>query len=433
MSHPAVEGAAPARPLGLFEATGVEIEYMIVDAQTLSVRPLADQLLREVGGSYEMEVGFGDVAWSNELALHVIEIKTDGPRTSLAGLGVAMQAHIGRIEAVLAPMGARLMPTGMHPWMDPHRELVLWPHEDDIIYRTFDRIFDCRGHGWANLQSTHINLPFAGDDEFGRLHAAIRLVLPILPALAASSPLADGCPSGLCDTRLRHYRDNARRVPSVTGAVVPEPVFTRADYERRVLQRIYADMAELDPEGVLGHEWVNARGAIARFDRDAIEIRVLDNQECPRADVAVIGAVVAVVRDLVEAGAEPRSDQRGWDERRLAAIFDAAVRGGDQAVIDDADYLRLFGYPEPGPARAGALWQHLVDTVVARDPVYPEWAEALRCILTEGCLARRITRALGQAPGPDAIRDVYGRLSECLRRGALFHPDEPGAGPDEAQ
>jgi hypothetical protein len=32
---------------------------------------------------------------------------------------------------------------------------------------------------------------------------------------------------------------------------------------------------------VLRHEWVNARGAIARFDRSAIEIRVLDVAECP--------------------------------------------------------------------------------------------------------------------------------------------------------
>ena len=43
------------------------------------------------------------------------------------------------------------------------------------IYDTFDRIFSCKGHGWANLQSMQINLPFRGDEEFARLHAAIRV------------------------------------------------------------------------------------------------------------------------------------------------------------------------------------------------------------------------------------------------------------------
>ena len=67
------------------------------------------------------------------------------------------------------------------------------------MYEAYDRIFDCRGHGWANLQAVHLNLPFSGDEEFGRLHAAIRLVLPIMPAdrimasgLATSLPARAG-------------------------------------------------------------------------------------------------------------------------------------------------------------------------------------------------------------------------------------------------
>jgi gamma-glutamyl:cysteine ligase YbdK (ATP-grasp superfamily) len=257
-------------PLGLFEAFGVELEYMIVDADTLDVRPAADELLAAVGGGYEVEVELGPVAWSNELALHVVEIKTNGPVASLGGLGALFQEHVGRIGSLLAPLDARLLPGGMHPWMDPHAELRLWPHENNRIYATFDRIFGCRGHGWANLQSTHINLPFGDDEEFGRLHAATRLVLPILPGIAASSPFVDGAPSGLMDARLDAYRTNSARVPSVTGHVIPEPVFTRAAYEGRLLQGIYDDLAPLDPEGVLRHEWVNARGCIARFDREVL-------------------------------------------------------------------------------------------------------------------------------------------------------------------
>src|SRR5690606_3311880 len=102
-------------------------------------------------------------------------------------------------NAHLAPLGGRLMPSAMHPWMDPLTQTRLWPHENSPVYEAFNRIFGCQGHGWSNLQSMHINLPFEGDEEFGRLHAGIRLILPILPALAASSPFVEGRATGLMD------------------------------------------------------------------------------------------------------------------------------------------------------------------------------------------------------------------------------------------
>jgi gamma-glutamyl:cysteine ligase YbdK (ATP-grasp superfamily) len=305
--------ADPSRHL--FEAFGVELEYMIVDAETLSVRPIADRLIYEVAGRYVSEIELGDVAWSNELAQHVVELKTNGPVDSLESLSARFQEHVARVNHLLRPMNARLLPTAMHPWMDPHAELRLWPHEQGPIYEAFNRIFDCRGHGWANLQSVHLNLPFADDAEFGRLHAAIRLLMPIMPALAASSPVVDRKVTGILDNRMRVYQGNARRVPSVAAAVVPEPVFTRADYEEQILRRIYRDIAPLDPEGVLQHEWLNARGAIARFDRNTIEVRVLDVQECPQADLAICAAIVAVLRAMTD-GAPGRAVERRRPRRR---------------------------------------------------------------------------------------------------------------------
>ena len=291
-AKPTIVLPAPERP-GLLEAWGVEIEYVIADAESLDVRPICDRLLERVAGAPVAEVERGTIAWSNELTLHVLELKTNGPAPALEGLAAAFQESVADANRHLADLGARLLPGGMHPWMDPGSETRLWPHEYNEVYRTFDRIFGCSGHGWANLQSTHLNLPFSGDEEFGRLHAAVRLVLPLVPAFAASSPFVEGRRGPALDTRLAMYRGNARRVPSVTGSVVPEAVFSRAEYERVVLGRIYGDLAELDPEGVLRHEWVNARGAIARFDRGTVEVRLIDAQECPSADLAVTPAIGA--------------------------------------------------------------------------------------------------------------------------------------------
>lgn len=74
--------------LGLFAGFGVELEYMIVAADSLDVLPIADKLMYGVSGRYE-DVERGDLAWSNELVAHVIELKTNGPAARLDGLGPA--------------------------------------------------------------------------------------------------------------------------------------------------------------------------------------------------------------------------------------------------------------------------------------------------------------------------------------------------------
>ncbi len=400
------------KPLHLFEAFGVELEYMIVDVESLSVRPLTDRVLFEVAGEFLSEIELGDIAWSNELALHVIELKTNGPADSLEPLAALFQDHVGRINALLQPLGARLMPTAMHPWMNPDRELKLWPHEYNPIYEIYNRIFDCRGHGWANLQSVHLNLPFCGDDEFGRLHAAIRLLMPILPALAASSPFADRRFSGFQDYRMEVYRNNSRRVPSIAADIVPEPVFTQSEYDRQIFQPMYHDIGPLDPDGVLQFEWLNSRGAIARFDRNTIEIRVLDVQECPAADLAICQAIATVLKSLTDEQWTSTSQQQSIAVQPLANILRATTRDADQTVIEDTQYLSQFGTHQ-STMQAHELWKHLL-TQASNAPANP----ALNTILREGPLSRRIEKALGG--DLDRLEDVYRELCNCLADGRLF-------------
>ena len=73
--------------------------------------------------------------------------------------------------------------------MNPLTDTELWKHSYSEVYELYNRIFNCKGHGWSNVQSTHINLPFFDDKEFEKLHAAIRIILPLIPGLCASSPI----------------------------------------------------------------------------------------------------------------------------------------------------------------------------------------------------------------------------------------------------
>ncbi|MEP7207809.1 MAG: glutamate-cysteine ligase family protein [Casimicrobiaceae bacterium] len=406
--------------LHAFAGYGLALEYMIVDRASLAVRPVAPHLLKRMKS---LVAGDGThIGWSNEFVAHVVELKNERPSTHLEPLVGGFEAEIARANAALAEDGARLMPSGMHPWMDPARETTLWPHDPDGIYAAYQRIFDCRSHGWANVQSAHLNLPFADDEEFGRLHAAIRLVLPIIPALAASSPFWAGQRAPSLDQRMAVYRTNAAPLESVTGEVVPEPANSRAEYESRILQPMYDEIAPLDPEGTLRHEWLNARGAIARFDRRAIEIRVLDVQECPLADVAIAAAVSAVVRAVWEREARLPQARNTLGTGALAAVLEACVRHGEQAPIVDPSYLSMLGYPGP-PCRAGELWAHLVMDCPPDSPVHtPAIRDALDVILDGGPLARRLVHAVGRHVTHERLRHVYAQLCDCLQAGTMFVP-----------
>ena len=405
--------------LGLFEGVGVEIEYMIVDRERLNVLPVCDQVLAAEAGEITTDVEFDDISWSNELVLHVIELKTTAPVADLTGLAEAFQTHVGRINKRLEPLGGMLLPTAMHPWMHPDRETKLWPHEYNAVYETFNRIFDCRGHGWSNLQSTHINLPFKGDEEFGRLHAAIRLLLPIMPALAASSPFVDGRATGILNNRMAMYKKNAARSQSISGDVIPEPVYTRDQYEEQILQRIYRDLAPHDPDGTLRYEWANARGAIARFDRSAIEIRVLDVQETPAADVAIVALIVEVLRALTdEAWCDLRTQQR-FDTRELAAMLDDCIRDGEHAVISDTQYLHSLGVGGLGPLPAGDVWRSLLQAVRQRPNASPMvHSQSAEGILAVRPLARTLLHDEGDQGIQSGLHQRYLHLAHQLADGA---------------
>jgi gamma-glutamyl:cysteine ligase YbdK (ATP-grasp superfamily) len=406
--------------LHLFEATGIELEYMLVDAATLAVLPECDELLHAVAGEHTGDVERGELTWSNELALHVVELKTTAPAGSLEPLPRLFQEEVAAIDHILAGLGGRLLPTAMHPWMDPARETWLWPHDHSAVYQAFDRIFDCRGHGWSNLQSVHINLPFAGDEEFARLHAAIRVLLPILPALAASSPVVEGQPTGSLDNRMEFYRTNCRRIPSVTGDVVPEPVFSQAEYERDILDRMYRDIAPHDPAGVLREEFLNARGAIARFGRGSIEIRVLDVQECPLADLAIAAAVVAALKALVEERWSSFEAQRAWPVAPLAALLERCVRDAEGAEVGMRDYARLFGV-DRGEVRAGELWRRIAGDLLESGALdSARWGPTLSEILERGTLSQRILRSAAGDHSRGRWESIYRRLAECLAAGEIF-------------
>ena len=407
-----------SRLLHLFEGYGIEMEYMIVGRDTLDVLPITDQVIESLSGKIQNDWSLGRIDISNELVLHVIEFKCNGPQKDLVLMQKDFQEQVVAINKVLEKWNACLLPTAMHPWMNPDKETRLWPHGLNEIYASYNRIFDCQGHGWSNLQSVHINLPFADDEEFGRLHAAIRLVLPLLPALAASSPVVEGKVTGKQDSRLGYYMQNQKRIPSIIGSVIPERVFTEQEYNEKILQRIYKDISASDPDEILQEEWLNSRGAIARFERHAIEIRVLDIQEAPIYDFAVISVVCSLVKSLVDGQWISYDQQKKADEDELRVVFKEASEQGLDFRLANAFLLKVFG--ESTPITLRALWQKIVAKLGEGDYVVKDFIKPLNQLLEHGNLASRILKNLGGTPSREKLKLEYEKLARCLATGQFY-------------
>jgi hypothetical protein len=94
---------------------------------------------------------------------------------------------------------------------------------------------------------------------------------------------------------------NQKEVDSVTGDVIPEYISSFSQYRKEIIEKYSMELANKGVDKCLLHkDWVNSRGAIFRFDRRAIEIRIMDEQECIKSDVALSCFLRALLRGLMK-------------------------------------------------------------------------------------------------------------------------------------
>ncbi|HET8886904.1 MAG TPA: glutamate-cysteine ligase family protein [Salinimicrobium sp.] len=400
----------------LFEVYGIELEYMLVNKSTLKVNPIVDKLLTKKNGTLTSDVENGRIEWSNELVAHVVELKTNGPTSDLDSLSGLFADNIREMNALLREFDSKLLPTASHPLMHPATEMQLWKHNYSKIYALYNRIFDCHGHGWSNVQSMHINLPFSGDFEFEKLHAAVRILLPIIPALSASSPIFEGKFTGFKDARMEVYKTNQKEIPEMTGKVIPEQVFNKNDYKKRIFDPIVSAIKPFDSENLLDKHFLNSRGAIARFDRGAIEIRVIDVQECPKADIAIAVLIIESLKLLVSEELISLEDQKKWHEDDLFQIFDVVIKDAENTKIKNENFLSIFDFEKP--VEVEEIWKKLFGLVKMN--LSETHRENIEFILNNGSLSTRILNKLKDDFSEQKIIEVYTQLGECLETNEFF-------------
>ena len=388
---------------------------MIVDDKTLKVLPITDQVFKDVAGKIVSDIDDGILEWSNELVMHVVELKVARPVAELKNLDEEFHRGVQRLNSYLKKYSAKLLPGAMHPFMDPYKETQLWPHDNNAVYASYNRIFDCRGHGWSNVQSTHINLPFKNNEEFVKLHRAIRVLLPLVPALAASSPMYDSKLQKALDSRLEFYKKNQEKVPIIAGDIIPEPVTSIAEYHEKVLARIYKEIASHDSENILKEDWLNSRGAIARFERQSIEIRLMDIQEAPLGDLAITEFLVHLLKKLCDGNWINYTKQHELATDVLKRSLDHTIIDAEQSQELEAAYLKFWGLNTSRNMRE--LLVFLFETSDFQLAASSRRiSDHLELILTQGSLASRMKRSLlTQDP-----HTLYQKLALCLEQNRSF-------------
>ena len=374
---------------------GLGAEYSLVDRKTLA--PLMPPDLSDSGKDIIValnEAGTGLRLTTNALAENI--------SAAAARLTAYLPVLGARVEALT---GGELLPSGAHPFASAQdRSDAQRPHP--VVADT--SLWTC---------SSRIELPFADDQSFGRSHTAIRMVLPIIPAISASSPFLHGKRSHGLSARILAALGGRTEIPELTGDCIPEVALDQADYYRIVLEPIAMALAERGLSETVDYQLANRRVAVPSFERGTITIPAADTQECLGSDAAIAEMISAVVHAMTNGRWVSNYLQRAWYGADLKAVLVDTARYGGDAVIANRDLLLMFGMMRES-ATAAELWRHLYQQLRS------ELGEATRTrigfILDHGCLAQRILRRTGDRPSRERLVEVYRELAACLRDNRVF-------------
>jgi len=259
-----------------------------------------DKVIKDFHGRIVNFVEASNYTFGKELQMHVMELKPNAPFKSPEEFNETMHdAVLSLLNFLKFKYGAFLLGTGMHPLMRLE-ETSVWSHRHRQIYETYSKVFNLKQHGWLNIQSFQLNLPYSKEENGILLHNLLANLCAYLPAISASSPIYEEKIGENVDNRLHFYMMNQKEVPSITGDVIPEYVSSFDQYRKEIIERYSMDLANACvKDNLLHQDWVNSRGVIFRFDRKALEIRVMDEQECVKSDVALSCFIRATLRGFM--------------------------------------------------------------------------------------------------------------------------------------
>jgi len=385
---------------GTWEVLGPEHEFSIVD-ENLRPLPIVDEVIKGLHGRIVNYVRLDSFTFGKELQAHVAEFKANMPFSSPETFEETMHEAVLKISDFLeTKYGAHLLGLGMHPFLKVE-DVKVWSHRDKSIYKALSRIFNFSQHGWLNIQSFQLNLSYCNERKAMELYNALANILPYIPAISAASPIYESKIGEFVDNRLHFYQVNQKEIPSITGDIIPEYINSFDEYLKVTINRYSQDLMRLNaPKCIVNKEWINSRGAVFRFDRKAIEIRIMDEQECIKSDVALSCFIRALLRGLTQ-----RNDSY-LPYSLLARDLNAVIKDGLDAKVQ---------HPKASTAREVCRYFYKI----AEENATQEEKEYLRIVkkrIEEGNLSNIILKnVINRSQKTDLKEAIFGVYLSLLR------------------
>src|SRR5215208_4802986 len=308
----------------------VEEEFSLLDPETLGLVNRYEELKAAAAGSELDEHLVG------ELIASEAEVKT-GKCDSLEEALRLMEVRRAQLDELAFGLGMSLGAAATHPWSPWQEQRII----DTPHYRRNDEIL--RYVVWRNNTfGIHVHVGVAGADRAIRLHDALRVWLPDLLALSASSPFVEDVNSGLHTARTQIF---TRMFPRCG---VPDPYGDWRTFAQYV--RLLYETKSIDEHTQL---WWSVRPHLAF---PTIEFRICDAQpdlEEARALVSLVYNLAARLLRAIDDGEPlpsppPRLiEENMWRAIRygltgeLIDLRDGRVRRAREALAELADWTEV--------------------------------------------------------------------------------------------
>ena len=394
----------------LSEEKGIEVEYMTADSKTLDVIPAADRLLEKASGRkcsiyYPYGKGKG-VSWSAASAGHAVKIKTENMKMTFREAESLVYKEIAKAGSILETFNAVLLPTAMHPWLKMDKDASQLENRSIFKVQTcVSEISDRSECRMLNYHAMHLFLPFRNDREFFRLYTAVRLILPLIPALTSSSPIIGNTFSGKLDNRLDVYKNICSC--SAENSIIPESITNRP-----VLENNKSGVFSYNAESKSIRKDNNLCGISADFDSGIIDIGIFDIQESAHADISIARFITFVLEILVncESGAEK---QASADTQELSELFSRVLSRGMFTVVENREYLEMLGIKNQDKMSLWGIWMLFAKRVKDYAGVK---IPSIENILKTGSLSERILKSIEKK----SMHETYNELADCLKENKMM-------------
>ncbi|MEV7397366.1 glutamate--cysteine ligase [Aeromicrobium sp. NPDC092404] len=355
---------------------GVEEEMFLIDPRTRQLAPVSDDV---VHSSREAEEGL-----DQELFLQQIETASR-PQSDLAALKADLIEQRRRAAGSADAVGATVAAVATPVLADPHG--IVTPKER--YHTMLDRFGEIRRQGL--VCATHVHVSVEQHEVIGIIDD-VRPWLPLLMAVSANSPYAEGV-----DTGYASWRGQLWDAWPSAGPV--EPFGDLAGY-RDAVRELVGSGAALDEAMV----YFDAR--VAR-SYPTVEIRVAD--VCTNLDDTVLVAELA--RALVETLARERargSVAEGWRVELLrAARWRARRHGLADSLLDPVTRAVV-----PAEKALSTLLEHL-RPVLDDHGTTSLVEDGIRRLLVDGTGADRQRAVAGRSPDLTAVVDDLVRRTQA--------------------